>query len=126
MGTLEDMQLLSSCSRVLTSYIYHNGYCECMRSQRYHYGTFAVHKLPCVAPKFRLRRVQKKWIKIAKMKHRVLQKTLFYFRVFTIWKWFCEVIQVEKMVWRRCARQKNLLTFCRQLRSQFWKFPRIH
>ena len=47
-------------SRVLTSYVYQNGYCEYGESQRYHCGTFAVDKLPFVAPKFRLRRVQKK------------------------------------------------------------------
>ena len=109
------MQLLSSCSRVLTSLTYQNGYCECGESQRYHCGRCAMLKLVFVAPKFRLRQVQKNGKKEQKMKNRVLQKTLFYFSVFTSWKWFWGLIRAEKKVWGRCARQKFFLTFCRQL-----------
>ena len=45
-------------------------------------------ELVFVALKFRLRRVQKNEKKEQKMKNRVLQKTLFYFCVFTIWTLF--------------------------------------
>ena len=112
-----NMQILYFLSRVLTSLTYQNGLRGCdVRSQLYHYEMFAVNKVPFVAPKFRLRQVQKNWKKEQKMKNRVLPKTLFYFSVFTSWKWFWGLIRVEKMVWRKCNRQKIFLTFCRQLR----------
>ena len=53
MEILGNMQLLSSCSRVL------NGYCGCKGSQRYQNWS-AMLNLVFVAPKFRLRRVQKR------------------------------------------------------------------
>ena len=111
------MQLLSSFSRVLTSYTYQDGYSECGGSQLYHYGMFAVHKIPLsyLFIESRLRRVQKKSKREQKMKNRVLQKTLFYFSVFMSWKWLSGLVRVEKMVWDRCARRKIFLTFCRQL-----------
>ena len=65
-------------------------------------------KLPLVAPKFRLRQVQKKGQKKGqKIKKCVFQKILFYFSVFTSWKWFWGSIWIEKIVWERCARQKK-------------------
>ena len=118
MEILGNMQVLSLLIRVLTSLRYQNRYCRCGESQRYHYGRCAVLKLVFVAPKFRLRRVQKKGKKEKKMKNRVLQKIFFYFSLFTSWKQFWGLIRVEKMVWRRCARQKNFLTFCRQIRCE--------
>ena len=39
------------------------------------------------------------------MKNCVLQKILYYLSVFTSWKQFWGLIGVEKIVWRRCARQ---------------------
>ena len=75
-------------------------------------------KLPLVAPKFRLRRVQKNGKKEQKTKNRILQKTLFYFCMFTSWILFWGSIRIGKTVWGRCARQKVFLTFCRQLRCE--------
>ena len=49
-----NMQVLSFLSRVMISLRYQNGYCACGGGQQYYYGIFAVHKLPFVAPKFRL------------------------------------------------------------------------
>ena len=118
MEILGNMQLLSSCSRVLTSLRYQNEYCGGKGSQRYHYGMFAVHKLPFVATKFRLRRVQKNGKKEQKMKNHILQNKLFYFCVFTSWALFWGSIRIGKIVWGRFARQKNFLTFCRQLRCE--------
>ena len=46
------------------------------------------------------------------MKNRVLQKTLFYFCVFTSWILFWGSILIGKIVWGRCARQKKFLTWC--------------
>ena len=95
MEILGNVQLLSSCNRVLTSLRYQDGYCGYGGSWRYHYGMFAVHKLPFVAPKFRLR--SKKWKKEQKMKNR-------------------GSIRIGKIVWGRCARQKIFLNFGNQLR----------
>ena len=77
------MQIPSFLSRILTSYYtYQNGYCECGGSQRYHYEMFAVHKLPFVAPKFRLRRVQKNGKKEQKNeKSRFAKNTFLFYRV---------------------------------------------
>ena len=70
MGILGNMQLLmSSCTRVLKSYTYHNGYCVCGGSQRYHYEMCAVLKLIFIAPKFKLCRVRKRGKKEQKMKN---------------------------------------------------------
>ena len=77
MGILGNMQLLSSCSRVLTSLRYQNGYYGCGGSQRYHYGRCAMLKLIFVVPKFRLRRVQNRGKKEQKKKNCVLQKKTF-------------------------------------------------
>ena len=115
MGILWNMQLLSSCSRVLTSLRYQDGYYGCRGS---HYGRCAMLKLVFVAPKYRLRRVQKYEKKEQKMKNRVLQKTLFYFCVFTSWKWFWGLIRVEKIIWGSVLAKKFFLTFCRQLRCE--------
>ena len=54
------LQVLHFLSHVLTSLRYEGGYNECGESQRYHYGRCAVLKLVFLAPKFRLRRLQKK------------------------------------------------------------------
>ena len=69
-----DMQVLSFPSRALTSLTYQDGYCGCGGSQLYTImgGVQCINSLlSFVAPKFRLRRVQKK---------------NFYFSVFTSWK----------------------------------------
>ena len=124
MGILGNMQLLSLCSCVLTSYTYQNGYCECGSSQRYHYGMFAMHKLLFVAQKFRLRRVQKNGKKEQKIENRVLQKTLFYFSMFTSWKWFGRLIWVKKMAWGRCPLQKNFWNFL--IYEYFCLFSKTH
>ena len=126
MEILGNMQLLSSCSHVLMSYAYQNGYCECRESQRYHYGRCAMLKLVFVAPNFRLRLVQKNGKKEQKMKSRVSQKTLFYFSVFTSWTQFRGSIRIEKIVWERCARQNFFLTCHQLLGAQFWKFHRTY
>ena len=49
-----------SCSRVLTSRTCQNGYSGCGEGQRYLCGRCAMLKLPFVAPKLRLYRIQKK------------------------------------------------------------------
>ena len=82
-------------------------------------------KLVFVAPKFRLRRVQKNGKKEQKMKNRVLQKTLFYFCVFTSWTLFWRSIRIGNIVWGRCARRNFFFTFCRHKGAKFWKFPHI-
>ena len=69
-----------------------------------------------VAPKFRLRRVQKMGKKEQKIKNCVLQKLLFFFCVFTSWTLFWASIRIGKPVWGRCARQKKFLNFGNQLR----------
>ena len=99
MKILGNMQLLFSCSRVLICFRYQNGYCGCRGS------------LDCV--EFKKLKKKKR-----KMKNRVLQQTLFYFCVFTSWTLFWGSIRIGKIVWERCARQKNILTFCRQLRCE--------
>ena len=116
MGILGNMQLLSSCSRILTLLKYQNRYCGCGGSQRYHHGRCAVLKLPFVAPKFRLRRVKKKGGKRAKNDKLRFAKTTIFFCVFTSWTLFLGSIRIRKVVWRRCARQKNFFTFGHQLR----------
>ena len=105
MGTLGNIPILtkfisSSCPHAVVFW-----------RHRCYYGMFAVHKLSFLAPKFRLRRVQKNGKKEQKMKNRVLQKTLFYFSVFTSWTLFWGLIRVEKIVWGRCARQKIFFDF---------------
>ena len=74
-----NMQVLTLLSRVLTSLTYQDGYCGCGGSQRYCYGMFAVHKLSFVAPKFWLRRVQKKGKKGQKIKILHFEKNTFLF-----------------------------------------------
>ena len=99
MRILGNMKVLSVLSHVLTSLTYQGGYCRCKESQLYHYGRFAMLKFRFLAPKFRLRQVQKnekKRKRERKMKNRVLQKTLFYFSAFTSWKWFWRLIRVLK------------------------------
>ena len=60
MWILGNMKVLSLCSRVLTSLSHQDGYCGCGENQRYYYGRYSVYKPSVVAPKFRLRRVQKR------------------------------------------------------------------
>ena len=67
-------------------------------------------KLIFVGFKFRLPWVQKRGKK-QKMKNCILQKIIFYFSVFTSWKWFQELIPIKKIVWGMCARQKFFWTF---------------
>ena len=74
MGILGNIKVLSFLSCVLTSLRYQNGYYGCGGSHPYHYGRCAMLKLIFVAPKFRLRRVQKRGKKEQKMKNCVLQK----------------------------------------------------
>ena len=74
MGILGNMQVLPFLSCVLTALRYQNGYYGCGGSQRYHCGRCAILKLIFVAPKFRLRGVQKRGKKEQKMKSCVLQK----------------------------------------------------
>ena len=98
-------------THVLTSLRCQNGYCECGESQRYHYGRCAMLKLIFVAPKFRLRRVRKRGKKSKKWKIAFCKKKVFYFCIFTSWTLFWGSIRIEKIMWGRCARQKNFLTF---------------
>ena len=77
MEILGNMQPLSSCSRVLTSGI-RMGTVGVKEAKDTQYWRYAMLKLVFVAPKFRLRRVQKNGKKEQKMKNRVLQKTLFF------------------------------------------------
>ena len=80
------------------------------------YGRFAMLKLPFVAPKLRLRRVQKKWKKRAKNEKLRFAKKKFYFCMFTSWTFFWGSVRIEKVAWGRCARQNFFLTFRHQLR----------
>ena len=79
MEILGNMQILSSCSRVLTSLRYQDQYFGCGESQRYHYERCAMLKLPFVATKFRPRRVKKRGKKEQKMKNCILEKKSFLF-----------------------------------------------
>ena len=110
MGIFWNMKVLTILSRVLTSLRYQNGYCGCRESQRYDYGSCAMIKLPLVAPKFRLRRVQKKGKKEQKMKNCVLQKKTFHT------SYFWESIRIEKIVLGRCAHQNFFFTFRHQFK----------
>ena len=97
---------------------YQNGYCGCGGNQRYHFGRCAMLKLVFVAPRFRLRQVQKNGKKEQNMKNRVLKNELFYFCVLTSWTSFWGSMRIGKIVWGKCACRKNFLTFCRQLRCE--------
>ena len=107
MKILGNMQLLFSCSRVLICFRYQNGYCWCRGS------------LDCV--EFKKLKKKKR-----KMKNRVLQQTLFYFCVFTSWTLFWGSIRIGKIVWERCARQKNFLNFWHQLRCANFENFAVH
>ena len=95
MGILGNMQLPSSFSRILTSNTIRMGTVREEGSQRYYYRMFAVHKLPFVASKFRLRRVQKNG---KKSKKKLLNFLLFFSLIIksffnllkTIWKYVFE------------------------------------
>ena len=81
MEILGNMKVLTILSRVLTCLRYQAGYWGCEGNQLYHYGRFAMLKLPFVAPKFReLKKLAKKG---KNEKLRFAKKTLSYFSVFT-------------------------------------------
>ena len=115
MGILGNMKVLSFHSHVLTLLKYQNRYFGYGRSQRYHYGRYAMLKLPLVAPKFRLRRVKKRGKKSKKWKI-AFCKNNFFFCIFTSCTLFWGSIRIRKFVWGRCARQKNFSNFGNQLR----------
>ena len=80
MEILGNMQLLSSCSRVLTSYAYQNGYCECRESQQYHYGRCAMLKLVFVSTQIQTASSSKIWKKRAKNEKSRFAKNTFLFQ----------------------------------------------
>ena len=121
MEILGNMQILSSCSRVLTSLRCQDGYCGCEGSQRYHYWRCAMLKLIFVEPKFRLRRVQKNGKKEQKMKNRVLQKKLFSFACSRTGHYSGGQYGSEKSCGEVVLAKKIFLTFCRRLRCEILK-----
>ena len=102
-GIFVNMQVLSFFRGVLISLRYQNGYCECGGSQLYHYGRCAMLELNFVAPKFRLRRVQKREKKSKKWKIAFCQKNFFIFA--------CSQVEHSSG-----GHQKIFLTFRHQIR----------
>ena len=130
MKILGNMQLLSSCSRVLISLTNQNlgvgeandtimGGVQCLNSLLLHPNSDCVEF--------------KKMEKRAKNENsRFAKNTFAFFQYYvlstdflallncklSIVGLFWGLIRIGKIVWGRCARQKNFLTFCRQLRCE--------
>ena len=113
MRILGNIQLLPSCSRVPTSLTNQNAYCGCGASQCYHCGMFAMHKVPFVAAKFRLRRIKKKWKKRAKNeKLRFAKNSILFLRVHELEM----VLGVNNLVFPRLyQREKKIKKICTPL-----------
>ena len=117
MEILGNMLLLFSCSRVLTSLIG-------MRM-----GTVSVGEAndtimgcqQCINSLLQHCVEFKKMEKRQKIKNCILQKTLFYFCIFTSWKWFWGLMRVEKNGMEQVCSPKNFFDFLSPVRCEIFE-----